>query len=78
MIRPLNDRTRHVQSVVADLQPLGSGYVGVTDERIGNALPFGCNFEGGLFDPPVWGTGEDGVADGPILQPAHGFLLAPH
>ena len=34
MNRPLDDPTRHAQSVVADLQPHGFGYVGVGDGRI--------------------------------------------
>ena len=34
VIRPLDDRTRYAQSVVADLQPLGLGYVGVGDGPI--------------------------------------------
>ena len=34
VIRPIDDRTRYAQSVVADLRPLGLRYVGVGDGRI--------------------------------------------
>ena len=34
VIRPPDNRTRYAQSVVADLQPLGLGYVGAGDGRI--------------------------------------------
>ena len=47
VIRPLDDRTRYAQSVVADLQPLGFGYVGIGDGRIrcigdGRGSPLGA------------------------------------
>ena len=69
VIRPLDDPTRCAQSVVADLQPLGLGYMGVGDglswqpahwfllapRSISNRLA--AISKGGLFDPQVEGRG---------------------
>ena len=38
VIRPLDDRTRYVQSMVADLQPLGLGYVASGIGAFGSSL----------------------------------------
>ena len=80
VIKPLDDRTRCAQCVVADLESLRSGYVGVGDGRILQlahrfllapylyirSIAYRCIFEGGLFDPQFGGLEWEWVGNGPI------------